>query len=66
VKSYHAAFAALPEPGSLQDLLARTVYADGDAARAPALAAYVTAQRAQLAANPLDRLLAGHVDWRMP
>jgi cytochrome b pre-mRNA-processing protein 3 len=66
VKSYHAAFAALPEPGPLQDLLARTVYADGDAARAPALAAYVTAQRAQLAANPLDRLLAGHVDWRMP
>lgn len=66
VKSYHAAFAALPERGLLHELLARTVYAEGDAGRAPALADYVSAQRAHLAAQPLDQLLDGRVDWRLP
>jgi len=66
VKSYHAAFAALPEPGALRDLLARTVYAEADAAQAPALADYVVAQRAHLAAQPLDGFLQGHVDWSAP
>jgi cytochrome b pre-mRNA-processing protein 3 len=66
VKSYHAAFAALPDRGPLHDLLARTVYAEGDATGASALADYVVAQRAHLAAQPLDHLLEGRVDWRTP
>lgn len=66
VKSYHAAFAALPEPEALRDLLARTVYAEADAAQAPALADHVIAQRAHLAAQPLDGFLQGRVDWSTP
>jgi len=66
VKSYHAAFAALPDPGPLQDLLARTVYAEADASRGPALADYVTAQRTHLGAQPIESLLEGRVDWRAP
>jgi cytochrome b pre-mRNA-processing protein 3 len=66
VKSYHAAFAALPDGGPLRDLLTRTVYADAEAARAPALADYVVAQRAHLAAAPAAEVLAGRVDWRRP
>jgi cytochrome b pre-mRNA-processing protein 3 len=63
-KSYHAAFAALPDATPLRDLLTRTVYAEGDVSHAPALADYVTAQREHLAAQPLEGLLAGQVDWR--
>jgi cytochrome b pre-mRNA-processing protein 3 len=62
-KSYEAAFAALPDEAPLQALVARTVYADTDAALAPRLVAYVQGQRAALAEQPLDRLLAGQVDW---
>ena len=62
-KSYDAAFAALPDMAPLTDLLARTVYETGDAAHAPALAAYVVAQRQALAAAPVERLLTGHADW---
>lgn len=64
VKSYHAAFAALPDEGLLRDLLTRTVYAEVDPSQAPALADYVTAQRAHLAAQPLAGFLGGQVDWR--
>jgi cytochrome b pre-mRNA-processing protein 3 len=64
VKSYHAAFAALPDEGPLRDLLTRTVYAAADAAKAPALAAYVVAQREHLAGQPLEGFLEGRVDWR--
>jgi cytochrome b pre-mRNA-processing protein 3 len=64
VKSYHAAFAALPERGPLHDLLGRTVYAEGDASHAPALADYVAAQRAQLSGQSLDDVLEGRVKWR--
>lgn len=63
-KSYDAAFAALPDEGPLQALIARTVYAEADAAPAPRLAAYVLGQRAALAGQPAERLLAGQVDWR--
>lgn len=63
-KSYHAAFAALPDAEPLRELLTRTVYAEGDPSHVPALADYVTTQRAHLAAQPLDGLLAGQVDWR--
>lgn len=63
VKSYSAAFTALPDRVPLEALLARTVYA-GDEARAPDLAGYVLAQREHLAAAPLDGVLAGTADWR--
>jgi len=66
VKSYHTAFAELPQTGPLHDLLARTVYAEGDAGHVPALADYVIAQRAHLAVQPLEPFLAGRVDWRTP
>ena len=65
-KSYQAAFDALPEAAPLRDLLTRTVYADADAGHVPALADYITAQRAHLAAQPAELLLAGKVDWRRP
>lgn len=64
-RSYETAFKALPETELLEALLIRTVFADADAAEAPRLAAYVIAQREHLEAQPLDRLLAGEVDWRL-
>jgi cytochrome b pre-mRNA-processing protein 3 len=65
-KSYEAAFAALPDEAPLQALIARTVYAEADAALAPRLTAYVLAQRAALAGQPAERLLAGDVEWAGP
>jgi cytochrome b pre-mRNA-processing protein 3 len=65
-KSYDAAFAALPDEAPLQALIARTVYAEADAALAPRLTGYVLAQRAALAAQPVERLLAGEVEWAGP
>jgi cytochrome b pre-mRNA-processing protein 3 len=62
-KSYEAAFAALPDTGPLEALLIRTVYAGAPATTAPRLAGYVVAQRAALAAQPIERLLAGEVEW---
>lgn len=62
-KSYDAALAALPDLGALTALLGRTVYEGAEASRAPDLAAYVLAQREALAAEPLERLLAGEVTW---
>jgi cytochrome b pre-mRNA-processing protein 3 len=62
-KSYETAFTALPDEEPLKALIARTVYAEADAAAAPGMAAYVLAQRAALAAQPADRLLAGEVQW---
>ena len=63
-KSYEAAFAALPDEAQMQALIARTVYAEGDASPAPRLAAYVLDQRAALAGQPLEALLAGEVAWK--
>jgi cytochrome b pre-mRNA-processing protein 3 len=65
-KSYEAAFQALPDEGPLQALIIRTVYAEAAVGPAPRLVAYVLAQRAALAAQPLDRLLAGEADWARP
>jgi cytochrome b pre-mRNA-processing protein 3 len=65
MKNYRAAFADLPEQGPLRDLLTRTVYADADH-DAGALVHYAAAQRARLAAQPLEALLTGPVDWRQP
>lgn len=62
-KSYDAAFAALPDVAPLQALIARTVYAEGDAGPAPRLTAYVLSQRTALAGQAVERLLAGDVDW---
>lgn len=64
VNSYEQALAALPARASLEALLARTVYADADPAATAALAEYVVGQREALAAQPLDRLNAGEVEWR--
>jgi len=63
-KNYHAALEALPDRGPLEALIARTVYAGADEARAPAMADYVLAQREHLAAQPAGALLKGQVDWR--
>ncbi len=64
VKSYEAALAALPATAELEALLTRTVYADVEGASAGPLAAYFLAQRETVAAQPLEALLAGRVDWR--
>lgn len=64
-KSYLAAFAALPDRALLEALLARTVYAEAES-QAPALADYVIARRRALAAQPVDRLLAGELEWGAP
>jgi len=62
-KSYEAAFAALPDRGALEALVTRTVYAEADVSLAPRLTDYLLTQRAALAAQSLDRLLAGEADW---
>jgi cytochrome b pre-mRNA-processing protein 3 len=66
VKSYHAAFSALPDLQPLRDVVTRTVYAEADPAQAPALVDYAAAQRADIAAQPIEELLAGRVTWRRP
>ena len=63
VKSYEAAFESLPDQAALRALLARTVYADAVDAPVEAMAAYVLAQRGNLAEQPLETLLAGDVTW---
>ena len=63
-KSYETAFAALPDEAPLRALLARTVYAGADAAPMPRLMAYVLDQRAGLADQAVERLLAGEAAWR--
>ncbi len=62
-KSYEAAFAALPDEEPLRALIARTVHAEADAASAPRMVSYILTQRAALAGQPAERLLAGEVDW---
>ena len=63
-RSYETAFHALPSTGLLEGLLIRTVFAEAEAANAARLAAYVLEQRAALVAQPLERLLAGDIDWK--
>lgn len=63
-KSYETAFQALPATLLLHALLLRTVYAENEAPHAGQLVAYVVGQRAHLAAQDLDRLLAGEIDWK--
>ena len=63
VKSYEAAFAALPQTDHLHALLGRTVYAQGGGENVAKLADYILAQRAELAGQKLDRLLEGQAEW---
>jgi len=65
-KSYEAAFALLPDAAAMQALIARTVYAEADSPLAQGMTAYVLRQRAALADQPSDRLLAGEVAWAAP
>ncbi|HEV2531549.1 ubiquinol-cytochrome C chaperone family protein [Phenylobacterium sp.] len=65
-KSFDAALAALPDTELLTALLSRTVYEGVDAGRAPELAAYLLRRREALAAEPVEGLLAGEVDWGAP
>jgi cytochrome b pre-mRNA-processing protein 3 len=66
IGAYEAAIAALPDETPLQDALRRTVY-EGDAGIDPApLAARLLAERAALAARPLEDLLAGEAGWPAP
>ena len=65
-KSYDAALADLPDRAALTALLGRTVYDGADPGRAPELAAYVLRQRAALAAQPIERLLGGEIEWERP
>ena len=63
-RSYETAFHALPATELLEALLIRTIFAQAEGADAARLAAYVLNQRAALAAQPLERLLAGDIDWK--
>ncbi len=63
VKSYEAAFEVLPDAGPLQALLLRTVYDGVESADTGRLSAYILAQKAALAAAPLETLLAGQAPW---
>lgn len=63
IQSYEQALAALPDTEPLEALITRTAYAGVEAAKAPALAAYVTGQRAALAALPLERFYVGEIEW---
>jgi cytochrome b pre-mRNA-processing protein 3 len=62
-KSYEAAIVALPDTAPLTALISRTVYEGAGADHAPELTAYVLRMRAALAAQPVERLLAGEVAW---
>ncbi|TAJ73146.1 MAG: ubiquinol-cytochrome C reductase [Phenylobacterium sp.] len=63
VQSYEAALAVLPDRTELEALVARTVYAGTDAAKVTDLADYVLAQRAALAGQALEAIVAGDVAW---
>jgi cytochrome b pre-mRNA-processing protein 3 len=63
VKSYEAALAALPETSELQAVIGRTLLADAPDGDARALAAYAAQAARLLAAQPLDSLLHGRLDW---
>jgi len=63
VKSYEAAFAALPARGELEALIARTALEGVRGSPARKLADYVLAQREALAAAPLSALIEGQAAW---
>lgn len=51
---------------ALAAVLGRTVFGDEGAVAAPALADYMTAVNRSLAATPVERVLAGSIDWPVP
>jgi cytochrome b pre-mRNA-processing protein 3 len=63
VKSYDAAQAA---SGDLDDLIRRTVYEGASDIDPEALVRYALTVRAALAEQPLERLLAGEINWPEP
>lgn len=63
VQSYEAALAALPELDPLEALIWRTVLAEVEGGDARALAAYTAEATRLLAAQPLESLLQGRLDW---
>lgn len=63
VKSYEAALAALPDLGEMEALVGRTVLAEVEGADPKALAAYAAEASRLLAAEPLESLLQGRLDW---
>ena len=62
LEGYEAAFAALPEERPLEELIGRTIYAEG-AGQPPVMAAYAVSVEQGLANQPLDRLASGAVQW---
>lgn len=62
LEGYEKAFAALPERRPLEDLIGRTIYADG-AGQPPVMANYALSVEERLSGQPLDRLASGEVNW---
>lgn len=63
LKTFVAAMEALPEREPLTSLIRRTVYDEVDDSHAPELADYLLRQRAALAGNPIEGLVAGEIAW---
>ena len=63
VQSYETALASLPDRTALEALVARTIYADQEPGLAAAMVDYLLAQRAVLADQRLETLVAGDVMW---
>lgn len=63
VKNYHAALAGLPETGDLQALVKRTVYAEVDSPPLDELVQYILKQKSGLAAQAVEDLGKGVVQW---
>jgi cytochrome b pre-mRNA-processing protein 3 len=63
VKSYSEAFDQLPDRGPLEAVIARTVMEGSKAPDAAGLADYVLATREALAAQTVEALARGQVEW---
>ncbi len=63
--AYDTAIAA-GDGAALAGVLGRTVYGDESAVAARSLADYMTQANRRLAATPLDRVIAGSMDWPAP
>ena len=63
IKSYDAAFAALPDRADLQAVVSRTVYAGAEAPGADAVATYAVRVAEALQGQPLSDILEAQVRW---
>jgi cytochrome b pre-mRNA-processing protein 3 len=61
MKSYDAALAGADPRADVEAVVARTVFAEAPNAGAASVADYLLAARADLAAQPMEALLAGRV-----